>query len=204
METGQAQRFDGRLGPEVQSRWSVCCRDPDVLPRRSQLRRSHWPLRWPKSGGLCTASRSGGGIKEQVAKEKVRVYAPVKISEGVDWKELHAGITRVMQYFCSEYKTENLLNMGLGSLKEIEEKWVPKLYALDPHKLMRSLEDLSILTSAQMIMYASLARKASSQSLEFYRIDYPVVDPPEWNKFITLRHGKRQGEGGRKTPGLCR
>jgi succinate dehydrogenase/fumarate reductase flavoprotein subunit len=123
---------------------------------------------------------------EQVAKEKVRVYAPVKRSEGVDWKELHAGITRVMQYFCSEYKTENLLNMGLDSLNEIEEKWVPKLYALDPHKLMRSLEDLSILASAQMVMHASLARKASSKSLDFHRIDYPVVDPAEWNKFLTL------------------
>jgi succinate dehydrogenase/fumarate reductase flavoprotein subunit len=140
----------------------------------------------------------GAVSKQQVAKEKVRVYAPVKRSEGVDWKELHAGITRVMQYFCSEYKTENLLNMGLGSLKEIEEKWVPKLYALDPHKLMRSLEDLSILTSAQMIMYASLARKASSQSLEFYRIDYPVVDPPEWNKFITLKQENEDVKVGEK------
>jgi succinate dehydrogenase/fumarate reductase flavoprotein subunit len=140
----------------------------------------------------------GAVSKQQVAKEKVRVYAPVKRSEGVDWKELHAGITRVMQYFCSEYKTENLLNMGLGSLKEIEEKWVPKLYALDPHKLMRSLEDLSILTSAQMIMYASLARKASSQSLEFYRIDYPIVDPPEWNKFITLKQENEKVKVGEK------
>ena len=66
-------------------------------------------------------------------------------------RSLHAGIARVMQYFCSEYKTEKLLNMGLDSLNEIEEKWVPKLYALDPHKLMRSLEDLSMLTCAQIL-----------------------------------------------------
>ena len=92
-----------------------------------------------------------------------------------------------MQYFCSEYKTESLFNMALDSLKEIEEKWVPRLYALDPHKLMRSLEDLSILTYAQIILHASLARKASSRFLDFYRIDYPALDPPEWNKFITVR-----------------
>jgi hypothetical protein len=30
--------------------------------------------------------------------------------------------------------------------RDIEQNWVPKLYGLDPHKLMRSLEDLSILT----------------------------------------------------------
>ena len=124
--------------------------------------------------------------KEQVSREKVRIYAPIKRSSGIEWKELHAGIARIMQYFCSEYKTEKLFNMGLDSLKDIEENWVPKLYALDPHKLMRSLEDLSILTYAQIILHASLARKASSRFLDFYRIDYPELDPPEWHKFTTV------------------
>ena len=125
--------------------------------------------------------------KEQVSKEKARAYAPIKRSDGIEWKELHAGIAKTMQYFCSEYKTESLFNLALDSLKDIEENWVPKLYALDPHKLMRSLEDLSILTYAQIILHASLARKASSRFLDFYRIDYPALDPPEWNKFITVR-----------------
>jgi succinate dehydrogenase/fumarate reductase flavoprotein subunit len=124
---------------------------------------------------------------EQVAIEKKRVYAPVTRTEGIDWKELHAGIARAMQFFCSEYKTEKLFNMGLDVLKEIEEMYVPKLYALDPHKLMRGLEDLSMLAHAQLILHTSLARKASSRILEFNRIDYPQLDPPEWNKFLTLK-----------------
>jgi succinate dehydrogenase/fumarate reductase flavoprotein subunit len=125
--------------------------------------------------------------KEQVALEKARVYAPIKKSQGIEWKELHAGISRNMQYFCSEYKTERLLRMGLDALEDIEKNWVPKLYALDPHKLMRSLEDLSLLTFSQLIIHASLARKASSQRLNFQRIDYPQMDPPEWKKWITLK-----------------
>jgi len=64
---------------------------------------------------------------------------------------------------------------------------VPLLFALDPHKLMRSLEDLSLLTYAQIIIHASLARKASSTPLNFHRIDYPTLDPPEWRKYITLK-----------------
>jgi succinate dehydrogenase/fumarate reductase flavoprotein subunit len=52
---------------------------------------------------------------------------------------------------------------------------------------MRSLEDISILTYAQMILHTSLARKASSRHLDFHRIDYPEADPPEWNKFITVK-----------------
>ncbi len=124
---------------------------------------------------------------EQVAEEKARVYAPIKQNEGIEWKELHAGISRVMQYFCSEFKTERLLNMGLEALKNIEENWVPRLYAIDPHKLMRSLEDTSLLSYSQIILQASLARKASSQFLDFQRIDYPALDPPEWNKFVTVK-----------------
>ena len=125
--------------------------------------------------------------REQVTLEKARIYAPIKRTSGVEWKELNAGIARTMQYFCSEYKTELLLNMGLDTLNEIEEVFVPRLYALDPHKLMRSIEDLSMLAHAQMVLYASLARKASSQALNFYRIDYPELDPPEWNKYITIK-----------------
>ena len=125
--------------------------------------------------------------KEQVATEKARIHAPIKRTYGIEWKELHAGMARTMQFFCSEFKTEPLFRIGLNTLKDIEENWVPKLYALDPHKLMRSLEDLSMLTHAQIILHASLARRASSEMLEFYRIDYPALDPPEWNKFITVK-----------------
>ncbi|HEY96522.1 MAG TPA: FAD-binding protein [Dehalococcoidia bacterium] len=125
--------------------------------------------------------------RDQITLEKTRIYAPIKRSDGVDWKELHAGISRAMQYFCSDYKNETLLNMGLDALQEIQEVFVPRLYALDPHKLMRSIEDLSMLTHGQIILQASLERKASSRVLNFFRIDYPEIDPPEWNKFMTIK-----------------
>jgi succinate dehydrogenase/fumarate reductase flavoprotein subunit len=86
--------------------------------------------------------------------------------------------------------------MGLDSLKDIEENHVPRLYALDPHKLMRSIEDLSMLTHGQIVLNASLARKASSLPLNFFRIDYPEVDPPEWCKFITLKLEKGKVKAG--------
>jgi succinate dehydrogenase/fumarate reductase flavoprotein subunit len=125
--------------------------------------------------------------REQVEREKARVYAPIKRTSGIEWKELHAGIARVMQYYVSEYKTENLLNIGLSALRRIEEESVPKLFAMDPHKLMRSLEDTSLLTYAQIIVQAMQARKASSMPLNFQRIDYPTMDPQEWNHFLTIK-----------------
>jgi succinate dehydrogenase/fumarate reductase flavoprotein subunit len=125
--------------------------------------------------------------KEQIMKEKARIYAPIKRNDGIEWKELHVGIARTMQYYCTEYKTELLLNTGLEWLKDIEENWVPRLFAVDPHKLLRSMEDLSVLSVAQSILHASLARKASSRFLDFHRIDYPELDTPGWHKLVTVR-----------------
>ena len=62
---------------------------------------------------------------------------------------------------------------------------------------MRSIEDLSLLIQSQAILHASLARRASSRMLDFFRTDYPQIDPPEWNKFVTvkLENGKvKEGE----------
>jgi succinate dehydrogenase/fumarate reductase flavoprotein subunit len=140
-----------------------------------------------KAAAYAKEVSHGKVSREQIEREKTRVYSPIKRTNGMDWRELHAGIARTMQWYCSEFKTDKLLNIGLDNLKRIEAESVPLLFALDPHKLMRSVEDLSLLTNAQIIVLSTLARKASSALINFKRIDYPTVDPPEWNKYITLK-----------------
>jgi succinate dehydrogenase/fumarate reductase flavoprotein subunit len=140
-----------------------------------------------KAAAYAKEIAQGKILRGQIEKEKTRVYAPVKRDSGLEWKELHAGIARVMQYYCSEYKTKNLFNIGLGALEKIEKESVPMLYALDPHNFMRTLEDLTMLEYAKLIIQASKARMASSKALNFQRIDFPENDPPEWNKFLTMR-----------------
>jgi succinate dehydrogenase/fumarate reductase flavoprotein subunit len=140
-----------------------------------------------KAADYSKQANSSQPSKDQIAAEKMRIYAPIKRTSGIEWKELNAGIARTMQYYCSEFKTEYLLRLGLDVLEEIEKVFVPRLYALDPHKLMRSIEDLSMLTHAQIVLNASLARKASSAPLNYHRIDYPEMDPPEWNKYLTIK-----------------
>ena len=44
-----------------------------------------------------------------------------------------------------------------------------------------------MLEYAKVIIHASIARKASSMRLGLQRIDYPEMDPPEWNKMLTLK-----------------
>lgn len=40
---------------------------------------------------------------------------------------------------------------------------------------------------AKIIIHAMLERKASSIPLGLNRIDYPELDPPEWDKYLTIR-----------------
>jgi len=125
--------------------------------------------------------------RKQVEEEKARVYAPVNREDGIGWKELQAGICRIMQDYCGEHKGEETLKMGLRWLNSIRESEASRAFARNPHELARTLECLSHLWVGEMIIHASLARKASSRPLDFKRIDYPDMDPPEWNKFVTTR-----------------
>jgi succinate dehydrogenase/fumarate reductase flavoprotein subunit len=130
--------------------------------------------------------------RKQVEDEKQRVYAPVKRKSGIEWKELENGIAKVMQDYCGDVKNEECLRIGMKWLTELSESEAKTLYACNPHDLMRSLEALNILTVGQIILHACLVRKASSKWLGFERSDYPLVDPPEWHKFITTQLEKGQ------------
>ena len=125
--------------------------------------------------------------RNQVEAEKMRIYTPLQRKDGLEWKELNAAICRIMQNYCGEPKSDELLQIGLIWLKDLEETALQRAYATNPHKLMRTLEVFDILTCSQMVIHASLARKASSQFLGFIRTDYPEMDPPAWHKWITIR-----------------
>ena len=106
---------------------------------------------------------------------------------GMEWKEISAGIAKVMQNYCGDTKTEELMKICLQSLDEIHDSEAQELYARNPHELMRALEALDILTCSEIITHACLARKASNRYLYFERLDYPDDDPPEWRKWVTLK-----------------
>jgi succinate dehydrogenase/fumarate reductase flavoprotein subunit len=133
-----------------------------------------------------TASESSINRKQAEA-EKKRIYAPVKRNSGMDWKELNGGIARVMQDFCGDVKTENMLKLGLTWFKEIREAEAATAYARNPHELMHIIECLNMIDTGEAIMHASLARKSSNPWLSFERWDYPEQNPPEWRKWLTVK-----------------
>ncbi|MFC2014966.1 FAD-dependent oxidoreductase [Chloroflexota bacterium] len=125
--------------------------------------------------------------RRQIEAEKARVYAPLQRKDGIHWKELNAGVCRVMQDYCGALKSEELLKIGLKWFDEIEAGEAASACARNPHELLRMLEVFNILTNGQMIMEACRARKASNAHLGHLRLDYPEVDPPEWQKWVIIR-----------------
>ena len=127
--------------------------------------------------------------RTQVEKEKARVYQPLEAStqEGIGWKELNMGLSKLMQIYCGETKRDDLLQIGLRLIQEYQTSTVPMTYARNPHELTRTLEVFDILTVSEIILRSCLARKSSSRALSFSRAECPELDPPQDHKFITIR-----------------
>ncbi len=126
-------------------------------------------------------------LRSQIEAEKTRVYQRIGSGGEVGWKELQAGLCKVMQIHCGAYKSERMLQAGLWWLDSIKQSEAANTYVRNPHELGRYLECLTRLTLSELIIHASLARKASSDILDFHRVDYPLTDPREWRKYITLK-----------------
>lgn len=125
--------------------------------------------------------------RAQIEAEKARIYAPVTRTEGLGWNELRAGLARVMQDYCTEYKSKETLELGLYWLKSIKEQEAAQVYARNPHELWRTVECMSRIDSGEVIFHSSLNRKASCRALNFTRMDYPKDDPAEWQKLVILK-----------------
>jgi len=126
--------------------------------------------------------------QRQVEAEKARVYEPVRNNKaGIGWKELNYAIARVMQDYCGSYKNELTLSLGLRLLNQLKENEAASAYAANPHELGRMLECFSVMSVGELVLNASLARKCSNSIMDFRRLDYPQVDPPEWEKLLPVK-----------------
>ncbi len=124
----------------------------------------------------------------QIEAEKTRAYAALQQDKGGNgWKEINAAIARIMRDYCGQYKNELTLNLGLRLLNELRETELASAYASNPHELGRLLECHSLISVGELVIKASLERKASNSVLDFHRLDYLEMDPPEWNKLLPIR-----------------
>lgn len=129
----------------------------------------------------------GNVDKEQVIKEKERLYAPIRNKNGMDWRELNMAISKAMQNYCGGVKCKDLLLEGLDLMESYEKEIVPQLSCENPHELMRTHEVMDILEVSKLILNACLLRESSSAPLFFERSDFPEMDPDKDKHFITIR-----------------
>ncbi len=134
------------------------------------------------------AAKAGPAVPDdtQVQAERHRVYRPLERERGIHWQELNAASARLMQHYCGAVKSEEILSTGIHLVRQMQTNEAANLGARNPHDLVRSLEAANVLTNAEIVLHACRARRASSKELQFARIDFPEVDPPEWKKFVTV------------------
>ncbi len=125
--------------------------------------------------------------ENQLADERHRIYSLFGRKGSLDWRQLNTAVTKIMQNYCGAFKTEELLNCGLKIIRDLRQRETEKLTVRNPHELMRALEVINIMTNAELVMEACRARKASSQHLDFVRLDFPQTDPPDLRKFVTIK-----------------
>ena len=125
--------------------------------------------------------------EQQVLNERERVYSLVEGDGSITWQDVNAAIALIMQDHCGATKTESLLETGLEKLSDLRSNDDQQLICRNPHELVRSLEVLNVLTNAELVLNACRSRQASARHLLFDRSDYPEKDPPDWNKFVTVK-----------------
>jgi len=141
-----------------------------------------------RAADYALQTAAAGVDPAQVEQEKDRTFAPLHQNrDGIGWKEINYAIARIMQDYCSTYKSDLTLQAGLRLLEELRTTELADAYASNPHELGRLLECNSLISVGKLVMQASLQRKASSRYLDFYRLDYPELDPPDWARLLPIK-----------------
>ena len=193
---GQERQFFGAPGG-IMHNWDLMTNIAGGFAGGDQLFASDCAGFACATGGYAgrKAAQYAGGVSigeynpEDADAERERLFAPMfaDAETSVSWKELNMAISKCMQNYCGEVRCEDLMKQGLDLLHSYETDWVPKLYAANPHDLMRIHEVMDILTVSQMTLNASLVRHSSSAPLCFQRSDYPQMDPENDRKHMVIR-----------------
>jgi succinate dehydrogenase/fumarate reductase flavoprotein subunit len=105
--------------------------------------------------------------------------------EGFHWKEVETGVQNLMDFYCGDVRSENLLRRGLERLEDAKSA---HLRAENPHELGRCLDVKSIIDNAELVLRSSLERRESRPGpLGFVRADYPQQDDANWLVFLAIR-----------------
>jgi len=106
--------------------------------------------------------------------------------KGLYWQEVELAIHNIVDYYAGDIRTEEVMRRGIERLREIKEN--VRFRAENPHELTRSLEVMSVLENAELVLMGSLERKESRRfPVGFRRADFPEQDDQHWLCFLAIK-----------------
>lgn len=153
---------------------------------------------WASGPGALTMGWKAGEMAKKRAKDQ-KTFLPVdnetmikrrdicsKIlnrNKGFYWKEVEIYVQNLIDFYCGDVRGEGLLKRGLIRLEYAKNA---PLKAETPHELSRSLEVMSIIDNAELVLRSSIERKESRPAFDFYRREYPEEDNVNWLAFLAI------------------
>ena len=116
--------------------------------------------------------------------------APLNREEGLSPIDLEEKVRSIMTAYAYISKSGGMLEYGLKLLREVREKWWPKVKAENPHELMRAAEVRNIMMVAKIHMAASLFRTESVPYGRHFlhRIDCPTQHPTWYRQRVVIKN----------------
>ncbi|MGM9608097.1 MAG: FAD-dependent oxidoreductase [Oscillospiraceae bacterium] len=123
----------------------------------------------------------------QVQKQMDETLAPLSVSadEGTNPIEFECAVRQYDERYVGIFKSAGKLRAGLRRLASLKKEFIPKLYAANPHYLMRCIEAKNIADMAGIYMQACMSREETRGF--FNRSDFQEKDPARDGKITYQR-----------------
>lgn len=125
----------------------------------------------------------------EIAKEKVRILAPLEREDGIPPHQIEYKLRRLVNDYLQPPKVTRKMEIGQERFAEIRRD-LEYMSASDPHELMRANEVHFILDCAEMAAAASLYRTESRWGLYHHRVDYPETSNEDWFVHVQTQKGE--------------
>ncbi len=125
----------------------------------------------------------------EIARERARVLAPLERESGIPPHQIEYKLRRFVNDYLQPPKVTRKMEIGKERFDEIRAD-LGRMYAADPHELMRAAELQFILDCADMAAAASLYRTESRWGLYHHRVDHPEIDNENWFVHVQTKKGE--------------
>ncbi len=118
--------------------------------------------------------------QDQVKAEKERIYAPLgRPDADIGWRELQAGMNKIMQEYMCEYKSLETMRIGKFWLESLKEQENQAVYVRNPHELARYMEVQSRLVVAEMY-FEACEKRMLNHGEDYFDKPRSPWEPKEW------------------------